>query len=626
MQCPNCGKEAINVNGRYVCLDCGVEITPDGAPVVGAPLAPAVDNHGPLDPSPVTPDPQTASLDQVVNPVQPEPVVPVAPISETPAPVPAEPVKEYFMNALNQDAEPAGAEMPAVQPSGAIPDFPAAVTPTEPTVSSSTEMPTQVPVEPPVASTVEPEPNLSMDSSFMAGPTPEPELSATIEQPTVAEPVAEPAAATPESFFQPSSLNIEPATEPATPETPEPAPVVIPEPEFKPLPELQDTPPVAPAPDFPAAESTPEVTEPPVVTSVEPTETEIPINVVKPEEPTATPEPAFGQTDAVVDPLASVSPTPDELPGANTSTPANFPGAGTLPTAESVFGTPPETPAVQNVGSAQKPFNRKLVWILVAVVGGLLLLAGAFFAYSAFFAPKSSQQGATQNVGQIDFVALSGNVSGEMDKTTDVAASLNQTLDFSKATPKDSSQALFFSKPNVLKETWVVDKNQNISIDGTQNDVVAKRTYIKTDNATYVYSNDTKAYVKTDGQNLSPASVFFPIDQRGYLFYASRVDSFQSLGTENIDGVEAKKYKVVPKAVVIEDLLTASNSAFAKINYTDVNLDNLNVTAWVDDQNRIVKIDVSGTVQVSSDIYNGVVGINANGNYKYQEQSVSKPA
>lgn len=26
MQCPNCGKEAININGREICLDCGIEI------------------------------------------------------------------------------------------------------------------------------------------------------------------------------------------------------------------------------------------------------------------------------------------------------------------------------------------------------------------------------------------------------------------------------------------------------------------------------------------------------------------------------------------------------------------------------------------------------------------------
>lgn len=31
MQCPNCGREAININGREICLDCGIEIAQSAA-------------------------------------------------------------------------------------------------------------------------------------------------------------------------------------------------------------------------------------------------------------------------------------------------------------------------------------------------------------------------------------------------------------------------------------------------------------------------------------------------------------------------------------------------------------------------------------------------------------------
>ena len=72
---------------------------------------------------------------------------------------------------------------------------------------------------------------------------------------------------------------------------------------------------------------------------------------------------------------------------------------------------------------------------------------------------------------------------------------------------------------------------------------------------TYVYSADTKAWVKTDGSTLNPASIFFPIESRGGLFYFSQVESMTQDGTDQIDGATVKKVKIKPTSKVIQDFL-----------------------------------------------------------------------
>lgn len=42
MKCPNCGKEALDINGRQICLDCGIEVAH------GAPTEPKTENSEPV--------------------------------------------------------------------------------------------------------------------------------------------------------------------------------------------------------------------------------------------------------------------------------------------------------------------------------------------------------------------------------------------------------------------------------------------------------------------------------------------------------------------------------------------------------------------------------------------------
>jgi hypothetical protein len=640
MQCPTCGKEAINVNGRYVCLDCGVEISPDGTTAGGTPAAndaPAVDNHTqlptgsvpPIAPSedqiptaaPVMPTespvvvPQAETAEPVIPEVPAFPEPPAASIPETPLPVTSEPepttevkepVKDYYMDTIGQNSSETDAPVGESIPAGTIPpDFPEPTTeaPSEPAVT-----PVETPAEPepaPDLTNLSPvEPSLSMDSEFNAASGAD---SAPIEPPvptlTEATVPSDPSSQPGDSFFQPSSIDI------MAPQTP-----VVP--------------PVEPVSDI--APTTVDTTFPSVEPTVAPnmdieTPLDTPVSMPEPVVAPESPAPAAFEEGPVVDPLDTISPeapaqTPPPVAPPAFQPQGSFPGTTNIPSAESVFGAPATESS--DVVLPKKP-NLLWLWITLGVLGFLLVLGGGIFIYTSFFG-KSSQAGVSQN-NSGELLTISQDVAGAMDASTDVALDYNQSVDFSKVTPKDSSQALFFSKPKELKGIWAVDKEENISYQTTKDAVVGKRVFMTTENATYVFSNDTKAWVKTDGQNFSPSSIFFPADTRGGLFYLSKVEKFENQGTETVDGKDLKKIKVVLKQDVLKDFLSSIDPALAKAKYSSIKADNLKIIALVEDSGQIAKITVSGDVDVNSDIYTGPVTLNATGVYKYEAQTVTKP-
>lgn len=646
MQCPNCGKEAINVNGRYVCLECGIELSQSGAPVNPPPVSPAVDNHAPANLSdamvPPTPTPPSTPKEPAfpntsdaptANPTEPSvPGQEPTPATDTPI---AEPVKDYFVNALNSE-EPGQPDNSTGQDASGqvLPDFPASV--------SGTPAPQQIesqPAEPKEASSeATPTPNLSMDSEFASTdghdslteqptteePAPVPEPQPLTETPTVPEPTQTVTPSSTDNFFQPSEVNIQPNAQPEENPTP------FPEPTSEPIPYSEEQAPPVPEPQtVPTTEPIPEPEPQPQPFTSTPEPEEVPT-------PEPTPAPAFastssdlGQNAPLVDPLDQVSPVDGMgAPKAestdtsgDTQSSTNFPGTSNIPSTESVFGSPPTTtPPIQTGG---KKFNKKLILIIGGIVLILLLLGvGAMFLISSS-GSKNTNQTTQNSSGQT--LNISQYVAGQMDETTDVGASFTQTLDFSKATTKDTALALFFSKPVDLKEDWAVSKKEDLSLNATQGTTVTKRIFIEAENTTYVYSDATKSYVKVEGMQLSPTSVFFPLDPRGSLYYLSKVDSFEDLGTDKVDGAEAKKIKVNPKKTTIEELLMSATPLFAKIKYQDLNTDNLQIFAWYNDKNQILKVSVSGEVEVTSDLFTGPVKITAEGTYKYQAQTVTKP-
>jgi hypothetical protein len=126
MNCPKCGKELINVNGKYVCVDCGIEVPENEATQnsgTGVPTEPTPVETKPVDvtpaplpvesvdpvPSQSTPpaetgEPKIADMTSEENPVSIEPMVATLdtsmPISEiqpkdvSPAPEMPSPVSE----------------------------------------------------------------------------------------------------------------------------------------------------------------------------------------------------------------------------------------------------------------------------------------------------------------------------------------------------------------------------------------------------------------------------------------------------------------------------------------------------------------------------------------------------
>lgn len=76
MNCPKCGKELLNVNGKYVCVDCGIEVpegeasTPQSLPEQASPEA--------------TPTPEVATTDPVTSSAQTE-----TPVGNTASSVPS---------------------------------------------------------------------------------------------------------------------------------------------------------------------------------------------------------------------------------------------------------------------------------------------------------------------------------------------------------------------------------------------------------------------------------------------------------------------------------------------------------------------------------------------------------
>ena len=267
--------------------------------------------------------------------------------------------------------------------------------------------------------------------------------------------------------------------------------------------------------------------------------------------------------------------------------------------------------------------RRKLtwLWVLLTILGLLVLIGAGVFAYTS----SQSKVGSNTTNKPDESLTLSSNIGGQMDASTDVTSTFTQAVDFSKATPKDTSLSVFFSKPTDLKETWAVNKASDISLEATQSEVTSKRIFIKSDNSTYIYSNDTKTWVKTDGSQLSPTSIFYPAEPRGSLFYVSRIKSLTDMEAEKLDGKSFQKVKIVLTKDVLSELLSSVNTAFAENKYQDIKADNLEVLAYIDDANNVQKVSVSGSVEVNSDMYAGKVSINASGDYKYVEQKVVKP-
>jgi len=133
MNCPKCGKELLNVNGKYVCVDCGIEV-PEGTNASPTTI-PAPDQQMPTPPQDI-PQPNIQPQDNIPEPnVQPQPQAEPLPQPEPQQlgsqPQPQSPVEpstpDSEKTSLGQETHELMTDLnpqPTALPAGEVPDAP----------------------------------------------------------------------------------------------------------------------------------------------------------------------------------------------------------------------------------------------------------------------------------------------------------------------------------------------------------------------------------------------------------------------------------------------------------------------------------------------------------------------
>lgn len=598
MKCPNCGKEALFVNGKYVCVDCGIEITPEqqaiqnqaSAPVL-EPATPSVQTESVIpDATPEVPvESAPAEVAPVVSSTEPEPTADVLPSTE-PTPEPATPVKDYFENALASSDE---AEKSTPVGAGVY-DF------TNEPESATTEVPASEPIP------VMPEP---------LGAAPSPEIT-TPE--AVAVPTPEVAPAQPENYFAPATFDMAgQATQP------------------------NDQPMVEPV----ASEQTPETfNAPEPLVSPAPVTEEVP-NMTQPEPPTQSLDDMLGAApvSAPLDssPVSAYGPSVDGVGSAAVSadtinaTPTE--SANPMPSVESVFGnspTPPvannDLPTAQDFGVAPPaPKQKKKIWpIVAAVVGGLVLVGG--LATVLILNANRSKTVEPVVMTDADIISLSNGVSSGMQAPQDMSVTYNLTADFFGLTVKDTGKEGdlyrdFFKTPLTTSGTWSSDTEGNVTLDALTNEVQNKRTYMSEESATYIYSTKDNKYTQKSGLQLTGIPSIYGAEEKAATFYTTNVKSGTYYGKETIDGADYLKYELVPSEELVSSMLESLNSIFSGVTYQSLVTDQAKITAWVSSEGKIKKVVLSGEISLETDKFSGKLTLSGEANYSYQDVTIIKP-
>jgi len=628
LQCPNCNKEAINVNGKYVCLDCGIEINPTDQTKENIVAPDPIVNHATGDASNNSPvvaqDDSSAASDTRQAPTSPSPIpessvvesasqaddfVPVSPA----APVDMNPVKDEFMKELEIPASQSFTDVPASDSAmggATIPDFPIGTTgpvQSEPAINQTPTEDLVVPVE-------EPTPVVSSE------PTAE-----TVSQEVSVSPA-------PESYFQPGSVDITPNNQPASVENSSfdamstPSGIGVGEPMVE---ELPSTNPPAPmttvTPDFPTMEQAAATNPEPVA--------ENPI------------QPSGASLDELLDSATPAPTAPDDLGASYTNTPSQsapmdtiqpsinqaFPdqnqvSPGQIPSYESVFGTEDNNnPKPQAMESGSNKANVKKIMIIVgAVILGLGLVSGIIFAVLSVTSNRAPKDPV------IDQVTLSKNVQDSMETDINAEVVYEQTIDFSganlTATAQNDTTKTLATAPTTNKGNWQINQSGDISYDAVVNGTSDKKIYLEGEKATYTLNKSTNTWDKKTSPIAAVVPVLYGYESRGKLFYNNQSESITKVGAEEVDGVSCVKYQIVPKPVLVQTMLISSNSALTSAKIESVDASGLTIYAWLDDQNRIKKVSATGDVVVKADIFEGeaTVSIDSTATYTYKDELIIK--
>jgi hypothetical protein len=607
MKCPNCGKEAIFVNGKYVCLDCGIEITPeqqafqnqanDQAP---EPVIPEIE---------VTPEdvaPKMPEADSITPPSDQTSEMPQA----TTEPAADKPVQQYYENALSED-EPsveAGATKPGVY------DFD---TPETPAPSELSDAP------------VETTDNVNSSLS-------EPSMMIMPEQPTAPMPTTEPASpvtntGTPD-YFAPNSFDIN-ATQPATEASPaiEEIPVAeTPVASVEPMTPLEPTqseiPATAPVTEVPPITMPDEIQSPiapaPEVKTLDDMLGSAPVSTPEVSSPVS----AYGPTN--IDTVTTAEPTPDNI---NTES--------AMPSVESVFGTTAEDnkpntsqPTAQDFGVAPPPPPQKKKIPLLMIIGGaaiFVLLIGGLLAVMLLSGNRKATLPVDLNDTERD--ALSSQVSSSMQEPQGITVAYSYGADYSGLIVKDEAEdkatlEKSFGTPFALSGAWYSDNDGDISVDSKTGDINDKRTYIASELSTFVYNAKTKKNKEEAGLNLVGVPTLFDAEEKAIHLNSNNITLVKLLAEEQLEGVATKKYQIIPDEDFVKENLNVLGAVFSEAQYQSINYDNLIIYSWIsNDQKRIEKISISGEILLETTTFSGKVLLTGEAVYDYIEVSIENP-
>lgn len=626
MQCPNCNKEAINVNGKYVCLDCGIEVNP-GDQVQDASAQPEpIVNHetpslSPAAPATVPADDSADASAATPQPVAEENLVQPSPVSS------GDSVRDEFIKEIDGASDQSfGAQAESTsgesQPASVVPDFPASVSglpesapsdvaPTMPSDSAEPVLPqSETTVEPAVSSPDSSQILNSNDALPSTNPVEEPETPTTNPDP--------------ENYFQPSQVNITPsqvspvASNDSFDALSTPSGISSGEPMIGELPSSVPESPSLKTPDFPVTES--------VQSSAPETQ---PAGDSLDSLLNSYAAPSMGETNQSSNQGEPVPSLNNPVDGVQSLNQTNAPlessqdPSGQIPSYESVFGG--GNVESQKVDVSPKKNTKKILIIAGIAIAAILILAGVIFGILSIVSNKNNANSLTQ-----DWVTLSQSVQEAMEADINVEVVYNQTIDFSKATlsasaKSDPAKALAVA-PSTNKGTWQISQAGDISYDATVNGTEDKKIYIESEKSTYAFNKTASSWDKKSGSFVATVPALYGWESRGKVFYNNQSNSMKSLGNDEIDGTSYQKYQISPKSELIQSLLISSNSALVSAKIESIDTANLEVFVWLDDEKRIKKVSASGDVTLRADIFDGdtTVAISSEATYEYKDELIIK--
>lgn len=694
MQCPNCGKEALNVNGRYVCLDCGIEIATNGA---------AINYQEPQSSSqqPVGQSSVTNSIDQSVNNQNAFTAFGGSVISktnqdeesaqsETPKQE-QDSVKDYYLDNLskltdeNSSSDTETLSSLSGGTGSVVPDFPEvdqAEGPTQPLVSETiTHDPSlNWPEEgsfnnnPPGISTVYSQSAPTMNSqdtsqnSFsdlednaldshqeilnhttskevlnsdhksssgqgivgggysaaQVGKNSESHFEAneTSSEPTIAQPIGASADFVPqnqirqdnipgetENYFRPSSFNINSSNQ-NLPEVNLANEAVVSSPNLE-----------------TSSVSTEESNLPPNSEPFnEPLENQSDLSGFSP--------PVLPKEEGVLarDPLEISQPAVS--PKGAASQGYSLPGVNNIPSAESVFGPMIDDSSTdhQNFVVKNKASGKKIILIAIISILGALISAGIVYGFLSLLNKKNELDQFQSNTEKV--LSISSDVGSKMDALESLSVKFDQTIDFANFKIKESSgdqQKInglknFLAAPYVFKGSWRSDKEGDVALEGEINTKIEKRIYIKQENNTYVFSQETKNWIKVGGYQVAIVPPLYPVDSKGSLFYAMRTSDIKDGGKISEGGQSYQRYLIVPQKEVIKDLIVAANpTLFTDIKIESADLSRFVIEAYIDEESRIAKVSAKGEIALDTNYASGTIKVISEGLYNFDNVDVAKP-